>query len=150
MFFIIGVLKNFTNFTGKHQCWSIFRSSCSQVFFKVGVLKNFTRFTEKHLCRSLFLSLFFSLKAYNFNKKRLDKVGGLKVCNFNKKRLLHRCFPVNIAKFLRAALFIEFLRQLLLYLFNKVAGLKTSNFIKKRLQHRCFPVKFAKVLRITF
>ena len=110
MFFIISVLKNFTNFIGKHQCWSIFRSSCSQVFFKVGVLKNFTRFTEKHLCRSLFLSLFFSLKAYNFNKKRLDKVGGLKVCNFNKKRLLHRCFPVNIAKFLRAALFIEFLR----------------------------------------
>ena len=28
---------------------------------------------------------------------------GLKVCNFIKKRLQHRCFPVNIAKFLRTA-----------------------------------------------
>ena len=25
-----------------------------------------------------------------------------KVCNFIKKRLQHKCFPVNIAKFLRA------------------------------------------------
>ena len=55
MFFKIGVFKNFTNFIGKHQCWSIFRSSCSQVFFKIGVLKYFTIFTEKSLCRNLFL-----------------------------------------------------------------------------------------------
>ena len=66
-----------------------------------------------------------------------DKVAGLKAYNFNKKRLLHRCFPVNIAKFLRTALFIEPLWWLLLYLFNKVAGLMTSNVIKNRLQHRC-------------
>ena len=55
MFFEIGVLKNFANFIGNHQCWSIFRSSGSQVFFRVGVLKNFTIFTEKHLRRSFFL-----------------------------------------------------------------------------------------------
>ena len=28
------------------------------------------------------------------------KVAGLKACNFIKKRPEHRCFPVNIAKFL--------------------------------------------------
>ena len=28
-----------------------------------------------------------------------NKVADLQPCNFIKKRLLHRCFPVNIAKF---------------------------------------------------
>ena len=30
-----------------------------------------------------------------------NKVLGLQTCNFIKKRLQHRCFPVNIKKFLR-------------------------------------------------
>ena len=29
-----------------------------------------------------------------------NKVAGLKACNFIKKRFQHRCFPVNILKFL--------------------------------------------------
>ena len=77
------------------------------------------------------------------------KVAGLKAYNFDKKQLLHSCFPVNIAKFLRTALFTEHLWWLLLYLFSKVTGLKTSNVIK-RLQQKCLPVKFAKVLRTPF
>ena len=32
---------------------------------------------------------------------------GLKTCIFIKKRLQHKYFPVNIAKFLRTAFFIE-------------------------------------------
>ena len=60
------------------------RSSRLQIFFKIGVLKNFAIFTGKHLCLCLF-----------------NKVAGLKSCNFIKKRLQHRCFPVNIVKFLR-------------------------------------------------
>ena len=36
-------------------------------------------------------------------------------CNFMKNRLQHRCFPVNIAKFLRTAFFTEHLRWLFLY-----------------------------------
>ena len=35
-------------------------------------------------------------------------------CNFVKKRFQHRCFPVNIAKFLRTAFFTEHLWWLLL------------------------------------
>ena len=35
-------------------------------------------------------------------------------CNFIEKRLQHRCFPVNIAKFLRTAFFVKHLRRLFL------------------------------------
>ena len=34
-----------------------------------------------------------------------NKVSGLMACNFIKKRLQDRCFPVNIATFLRTAFF---------------------------------------------
>ena len=47
-------------------------------------LKNFAIFTGKHLCRSLFLIKL----QINF------------LINFIKKRLQHRCFSVNIDKFL--------------------------------------------------
>ena len=33
-----------------------------------------------------------------------NKVAGLQGCNFIKKRLEYRCFPVNIANFLRTAI----------------------------------------------
>ena len=64
-------------------------SSCSQMFFKIGVLKKIVIFTGKQLC--------WSLNAFNFIKKRFQ----------------HWCFPVNIAKFLRTALFIKQLPWLL-------------------------------------
>ena len=35
-------------------------SSRSHMFFKIGVLKNFANFTEKHLCWRLFLTNFFT------------------------------------------------------------------------------------------
>ena len=57
------------------------RSSRPEVFCKKAVLRNFAKFTGKHLCQSLFLN----------------------------KVLGHRCFPVNFAKFLRTAFFIEHL-----------------------------------------
>ena len=34
----------------------LIRSSCPEVFFKKGVLRNFTKFTDKHLCQSLFFN----------------------------------------------------------------------------------------------
>ena len=36
-----------------------------------------------------------------------NKVAGLKACNFIKKKLQHKCFPVNIAKYLRAPTIVE-------------------------------------------
>ena len=59
------------------------------MFFKIGALKNFAVFTGKHLCWNLFLM---KLQAF-------------------------RCFPVNIAKFLTTAFFIDHLRWLLLQMF---------------------------------
>ena len=43
-----------------------------------------------------------------------NKVAGLKVCRLIEKRLQHGCFPVNIAKLLKTAFFIEHLCSLLL------------------------------------
>ena len=54
------------------EIFEIFRSSHRSCFMKKGVLKNFAIFTGK-----------------------------LQVRNFIKNRLQHRCFPLNIAKFLR-------------------------------------------------
>ena len=69
--------------------FEMYRSGRLQMFFKIGVLKHFTIFTGKHLSWSL------------------------KACKYIKKRLQHRCFPVNIAEFLRIAIFIEHLWWLL-------------------------------------
>ena len=55
------------------------------MFCKKCGLKDFSIFIEKHLCWILFF----------------NDIAGLKACNFIKKGLQHRCFPVNIAKFLR-------------------------------------------------
>ena len=132
MFFKIGVLKNFANFIGKHQCWSIFRSSCWQVFFKVGILKNFIIFTEKHLCRSLFF-INYRLQVTTLTKSNSYKVFSCEYCQIFKNSSFYRT-PVMAAS----------------VSCNKVAGLKTSKVTKKRVQHRCFPVKFAKVLRTPF
>ena len=55
-----------------------------------------------------------------------NKVAGLKACNFIKKRLQHRCFPVNIAKFLRTSFFTEYLRWLLLH----IVSIKLRNIFK--------------------
>ena len=55
-----------------------FRSSRSQMSFKI--------FTEKHLCWSLFVIKLLA-------RKPIDLL----------KRLQHKCFPINIAEFLRTA-----------------------------------------------
>ena len=64
---------------GKHS------NSRSQKFYKINALKNLAIFTGKHLCWRFFL------------------------INFIKKRLQHRCFPVNIAKCLSTAFYIEYI-----------------------------------------
>ena len=87
------------------------RSSRPDVLRKKGVLRNFAKLTGKHLCQSLIFA-------------------GLEVCNFTKKRLWHRCFPVNVAKFLT-----EHLQWLLLKLYlllettNTTQTSSTTNFI---------------------
>ena len=61
-----------------------------------------------------------------------NKVSGLKTGNFIKKRLQHRCFPVNIAKFLRTAFFIEHLPWLFLSVFDEVTVQKWASVSTKK------------------
>ena len=61
-------------------------NSLRRCFVKRGVHKNFAKFTGQHLCWSFFF----------------NKVTGLRSATLLKKRLWHRCFSVDIAKFLRA------------------------------------------------
>ena len=60
------------------------RTSRSQMFFEIGVLKVCNIHRKTPVLESLF-----------------SKVASLEAYKFIKKRLQHRCFPVNIANFLR-------------------------------------------------
>ena len=53
-----------------------------------------------------------------------NKVAGLQAYNFIKKRLQHRCFPVNITKFLRIPILKNICQRLLLrFHFNYMPSL---------------------------
>ena len=69
-----------------------------EVFCEKVVFKNFAMFTGKHLCQSLF-----------FNKVTVPSSAALL-----KKRPLHRCFRVNIVKFLRMLILKNACERLLL------------------------------------
>ena len=62
-----------------------YSNSRSQKLYKINPLKNLAIFTGKRLCWRFFL------------------------INFINKRLQHRCFPVNIAKCLSTAFYIEYI-----------------------------------------
>ena len=64
---------------------TIFRSRHWRSSIKKAILKHFVIFTRKHLCRGLFF----------------NKAAGHQACNFIKKILQHRCYLVNIRKFIR-------------------------------------------------
>ena len=78
------------------------RSSRPEVFCKKGVLRNFTKFAGKHLFQNLFL----------------NKVADQGPATLFRKRLWHRCFPANLAKFLRTSFIIEHLWWLFLKIFT--------------------------------
>ena len=61
------------------------KSSYQRCSIKKGILENFAKFTGKDLCWGLFFK----------------KVASLRPATLLEKRLLHRCFAMNFAKFLR-------------------------------------------------
>ena len=91
------------------------------MLYKKGVLKTFTKFRRKQLCQSLFLP---------------------EACNFNKKILWHRCFSVNIVKFLKTPFCIEHLWWLLLI---KITYSEILNYLKIVFKE-VFLMNFAKFL----
>ena len=62
------------------------KAAISDMFIKLGVLKNRNIHRKTPVVESLF-----------------NTVAGLQACKLIKKKLQHRCFPENIAKFLRTA-----------------------------------------------
>ena len=74
------------------------RSSHQMCSIEKAVLKNFAIYTGKT-----------PVLESSFNR-----LVGFKTCNFHKKRLQHRCFLVNIAKFLRTLILMTICEQLLL------------------------------------
>ena len=60
------------------------KQSSRGIICQKGILRNFSKFTGKYLCQGLFF----------------NKAAGLRSATLLKKRLWHRCFLVNLAKFL--------------------------------------------------
>ena len=100
-----------------------------QVFYKNAVLKIFAKYTKKRLCWTLFL----------------NKNAGLQYWNFIKKRLQHRCFPMNIAKFLRTTI----LKNICERLFERFATW-ANNITSSRTWRRHFLPARSKKLAFTW
>ena len=103
------------------------KNSFSQMFFKIGVLKNLKNL--KNFSKQVFLNIHRKIPVL---ESFFNKVGSLESCNLLKKRLQHRCFLVNIAKFLRTTISIKHLRWLL-----------------PKGATRTFPLKFGRTVKVT-
>ena len=91
---------------------SFLRSGRLQMFFKIGVLINFTKFTGKHLCWSLFLSKSPGLEAFNFIKKRLQhRCFPVNFVKFIKTPILKNIYKRSVNLF-RVFLYHDFLTLL--------------------------------------
>ena len=95
MFFKIGALKNFANFTGKHLRWSL---------FLVKFLTNFIKGTPTQV---------FSCEIWK-NYKNTFSTEHLQWLLLSKETSAQVCLPVKFTKFLRTPFFTEHLRWLLL------------------------------------
>ena len=80
--------------------WTYCITNRRRYSLKIAVLTDFTIFTRHHLCWSFLFK----------------KVAALHPRNLIKKRLQHRCFPVDIAKFLRTPILKNICKRLLLIL----------------------------------
>ena len=59
-----------------------------------------------------------------------NKAAGLKVSNFIKKRLQHRCFPMNIAKFLATPILKNTCERLLLRIISRACDLNKYDSVQ--------------------
>ena len=94
-----------------------YRRSRPEVFCKQSVLQIFEEITGKTKCRSLFL----------------NEVAGFRPTALLKKSLWHRCFPVNVADFLRTPFLMEHLWWLLRGLTSRLEGEQASSTDKANM-----------------
>ena len=137
------------------------RSSRSQMFFKIGVLKNFPNFTGKYLCWRLFLISYYQYHSYKvllmltlsdwflnlFHAKwSLSKAPeNMKNLWFSDMVRSYRKRPVAGNGLSSKAWISIYHEQNLRYSVKKGVLINFTNFTGKhlclRLQHRCFPLK---------
>ena len=127
MFFKIGVIKNFANFTGKHLRWSLFLNklqACLQLFKKETPAQVFSceiceifkdifcyrtptvAVSERRVlvtCKSLLVKMFLSLLTFTCSKLTTETLEegvkyGLKVNNKNTKTTSLTLFEVMLTK----------------------------------------------------
>ena len=67
-----------------------FRTSCPEMFCKKGVLKNFTKFTGKHLCQSLFFNIVADLSPAPLLKRDSGTGASCEFCEVSKNTLFYR------------------------------------------------------------
>ena len=123
MFCKKAVLRDFPKFTGKHLCQSLFITKVGvqgrQFYLKRTLAQvfpvNFAKFGRTPFLTEHLWWLLLVLQnrcSYKFPdihqkisvlKSLFNTVRDLKAHNFNKKDTQHKCFPVNITKFLRIA-----------------------------------------------
>ena len=72
--------------------YSTDRGSRSQIFFIIGALKNFAKFTGKHLCGSLFKKTLLKDFIKKFIKNRLQHSYSSEFCKFFKNIFLQSTF----------------------------------------------------------
>ena len=104
-----------------------------QVFYKKAALKTFVIFRGKNLCWSLF-----------FNKSAVSQSW-----NFIKKWLQHRCFPVNIAKFLRTPVVKNICERMFNRFstwINNIRNIWNEYFFEKTKQQKVFKLSWMKKL----
>ena len=83
---------------------SYHRKSCSQMFFKIGVPKNFTNFTEKHQCWSLFFNKAAGRRFVTLFKRASNAdLFSCEICDTFKNNYFRRTLPVAVVLYLFAA-----------------------------------------------
>ena len=164
-----------------------------KVFYKIGLLKNFTKFTGKHLCRNPFLNKVPAWRSATLLKQKLWHMcflwifakflrTGIFVENLqtaasektaNELLIQHKkwcywkpfkLFPKNVIKkhsnksvqwLYKIAILKNFAKFTSKHLcwnlfFNEFSGLWPAILFKWRLQHRCFLVNLVKFLTMSF
>ena len=72
-----------------------FRSSRPEVFCKEGVLRNFSKFTGKHLCQSLFFNKVAGQACDFIKKETLAKLFSCEFCEVSKSTFFTEHLPVT-------------------------------------------------------
>ena len=85
---------NFSNFTGKHLCCSLFLTALQASQKMKFSIKDFLSKCDQ-IRRKL------QIWSHLLKKSLMENIIFCETCNVIKKRLQHRCFPVKLTKFFR-------------------------------------------------